>query len=126
MIPVVTSAIGLTVAVLIIMLIRTDRLHVTHGIGWLVAALVMAGLGFAPGIFDALATRLGITYGPALAFTIGFGVILIKLLLDDIERSNLKMRHTRMVQRMAILENEVRQAKRAKPDKTLQDKEDSS
>ena len=104
MIPVVTSAVGLTVAALIILLIRTDRLHVTHGMGWLVAALVMAGLGFAPGIFDAAAARLGITYGPALAFTIGFGVILIKLLLDDIERSNLKMRHTRMVQRMAILE----------------------
>ena len=114
MIPVVTSAVGLTVAALIILLIRTDRLHVTHGMGWLVAALVMAGLGFAPGIFDAAAARLGITYGPALAFTIGFGVILIKLLLDDIERSNLKMRHTRMVQRMAILENEVRQVKKSK------------
>jgi len=114
MIPVVTSAVGLTVAALIILLIRTDRLHVTHGMGWLVAALVMAGLGFAPGIFDAAAARLGITYGPALAFTIGFGVILIKLLLDDIERSNLKMRHTRMVQRMAILEREVRQAKKSK------------
>jgi hypothetical protein len=112
MIPVVTSTVGLTVAALIILLIRTDRLHVTHGMGWLVAAFVMAGLGFAPGIFDAAAARLGITYGPALAFTIGFGVILIKLLLDDIERSNLKMRHTRMVQRMAILENELRRAKK--------------
>lgn len=113
MIPLVTSAIGLTVAALIILLIRTDRLHVTHGISWLLAALVMAGLGFAPGIFDAVATRLGVTYGPALAFTLGFGLIIIKLLLDDIERSRLKMRHARMVQRMAILENELRQAKKA-------------
>ena len=87
---------------------------------------MIGGLGCAPGIFDALATRRGITYGPALAFTIGIGVILIKLLLEDIERSNLKMRHTRMVQRMAILENEVKQAKRARADKTPQDKDDNS
>lgn len=113
MIPLVTSAIGLTVAALIILLIRTDRLHVTHGIGWLVAAFVMAGLGFAPSIFDSIAIRLGITYAPALAFTLGFGLIVIKLLIDDIERSRLKMQHTRMVQRMAILENELRRARKA-------------
>ena len=113
MIPLVTSAIGLSVAALIILLIRTDRLHVTHGIGWLVAAFVMAGLGFAPSIFDSIATRLGITYAPALAFTLGFGLIIIKLLIDDIERSRLKMQHTRMVQRMAILENDLRRAKKA-------------
>jgi len=113
MIPLVTSAIGLSVAALIILLIRTDRLHVTHGIGWLVAAFVMAGLGFAPSIFDSIATRLGITYAPALAFTLGFGLIIIKLLIDDIERSRLKMQHTRMIQRMAILENDLRRAKKA-------------
>ena len=113
MIPLVTSAIGLAVAAVIILLIRTDRLHVTHGIGWLAAAFVMAGLGFAPSIFDSIAVRLGITYAPSLAFTLGFGLIVIKLLIDDIERSRLKMRLTRMVQRMAILENELRRAKKA-------------
>ena len=124
MIPIVTSAIGLTVAALIILLIRTDRLHVTHGIAWLVAAFVMAGLGFAPSIFDSIATRLGITYAPALAFTLGFGLIIIKLLIDDIERSRLKMRNTRMIQRMAILENELRRAKKTNP-KPSHDKNDS-
>lgn len=124
MIPLVTSAVGLTVAALIILLIRTDRLHVTHGIGWLVAAFVMAGLGFAPSIFDSIATRLGITYAPALAFTLGFGLIIIKLLIDDIERSRLKMRNTRMIQRMAILENELRRAKKTNP-KPSHDKNDS-
>lgn len=124
MIPLVTSAIGLTVAALIVLLIRTDRLHVTHGIGWLVAAFVMAGLGFAPSIFDSLAVRLGIKYAPALAFTLGFGLITIKLLTDDIERSRLKVRHTRMVQRMAILENELRRTKKTNP-KPSHDESDS-
>jgi hypothetical protein len=86
----------------------------------------MALLGLAPGIFDQLAYRVGVAYPPALAFTLALAVMAIKLLIDDIERSRLKMRHTRMVQRMALLENEVRQAKRARADKTPQDKDDNT
>lgn len=114
MIPLVTSAIGLSVALLIVLLIRNDRLHVTHGLGWLFAAVIMAGLGFAPAFFDNIATQLGVSYPPALAFSIGFAVIIIKLLIDDIERSQLKMRQTRLVQRMAILETEIRRLRGAK------------
>ena len=113
MIPLLTSAIGLSVALLIVLLIRHDRLHVTHGLGWLLAAIIMAGLGFAPAFFDNIAVQLGVSYPPALAFSIGFAVIIIKLLIDDIERSQLKMRQTRLIQRMAILETEVRRMKKA-------------
>ena len=112
MIPVITSVIGLSVAVLIVLLIRNDRLHVTHGLGWLLAAIIMAGLGFAPAFFDNMAAQLGVAYPPALAFSIGFAVIIIKLLVDDIERSQLKMRQTRVIQRMAILETEVRRLRK--------------
>ena len=112
MIAVITSAIGLSVATLIILLIRTDRLHVTHGLAWLFAAVVMASLGFAPALFDTIAIKLGVSYPPALAFSVGFAVVIVKLLIDDIERSRLKMRQTRLLQRMALLESELRRAKR--------------
>lgn len=111
MIPVISAVIGLSVAVLIVLLIRSDRLDVTHGLGWLFAAIVMAGLGFAPAFFDNVASQLGVSYPPALAFSIGFAIIIIKLLTDDIERSRLKMRQTRLIQRMALLETELRRAK---------------
>lgn len=111
MIPVISAVIGLSVAVLIVLLIRSDRLDVTHGLGWLFAAIVMAGLGFAPAFFDNVASQLGVSYPPALAFSIGFAIIIIKLLMDDIERSRLKMRQTRLIQRMALLETELRRAK---------------
>ena len=118
-IPLVTSAIGLSVALLIVLLIRNDRLHVTHGLGWLFAAVIMAGLGFAPAFFDNIATQLGVSYPPALAFCIGFAVIIIKLLIDDIRQSQLKMRQTRLVQRMAILETEVRRLKGQKVNRPI-------
>lgn len=121
MIPVIASVIGLVVAVFIVLLIRNDRLDVSHGLGWLFAAFIMAGLGFAPAFFDNIATQLGVAYPPALAFSIGFAVIIIKLLIDDIERSQLKMRQTRLIQRMAILETEVRRLRKPKKESSDQD-----
>ena len=108
MIALVTSFIGLGSALIIFVLIRNDQLHASHGIAWIVAALIMALLGLAPGVFDQLASRVGVAYPPALAFTLALAVVAIKLLIDDIERSRLKMRQTRLIQRIALLENELR------------------
>ena len=111
MITLITSLIGLGSALIIFVLIRNDQLHASHGIAWILAALLMALLGLAPGIFDQLASRVGVAYPPALAFTLGLAVVAVKLLIDDIERSRLKMRQTRLIQRIALLENEIRRMK---------------
>ena len=111
MITLITSLIGLGSALIIFMLIRNDQLHASHGIAWVIAALAMSLLGLAPGVFDQLASRVGVAYPPALAFTLALAVVVIKLLIDDIERSRLKMRQTRLIQRMALLENEFRRLK---------------
>ena len=108
MITLITSLIGLGSALIILALIRNDQLHASHGIAWIVAALIMAMLGLAPGIFDQIASKMGIAYPPALAFTMALAVVAIKLLIDDIERSRLKMRQSRLVQRIAILESTIR------------------
>jgi hypothetical protein len=110
LITLITSLIGLGSALIIFVLIRNDQLHGSHGIAWVVAGLSMAMLGLAPGIFDQIANSMGVTYPPALAFTMALVVVAIKLLVDDIERSRLKVRQNRLVQRIAILENEVRKA----------------
>ena len=110
MITLITSLIGLGSALIIFVLIRNDQLHASHGIAWIVAALIMAMLGLAPAIFDQIASKMGVAYPPALAFTMAIAAVAIKLLIDDIERSRLKMRQSRLVQRIAILENEVRKA----------------
>ncbi|MFT6955205.1 MAG: hypothetical protein ACJAYC_000198 [Halieaceae bacterium] len=107
MVPIVTGTVGVLVAGIIILLMRKDRLHVNHGMGWIVVALGFSLLGFAPQIFDNLAQRIGIAYPPVLALTIGLSVLVLKILLMDVERSRIEIRNQRLIQRMAILEAEI-------------------
>lgn len=113
MIPIITGIIGLVSAGLIILLVRKDRLHVSHGTGWIAVAIAFIFLGFAPGIVDQVAQYLGISYPPILALTLGIVVLVIKVLMMDIERSRLEVRYQRLIQRVALLEtklNEVSQS----------------
>ena len=50
----VTGIIGLAIAALILILIRKDRMHVHHGLGWVFVAVSFALLGLSPGIIDGL------------------------------------------------------------------------
>lgn len=108
MISLVTGTIGLVVCVLIILLIRRDQLHVHHGLGWIVVAVGFAVVGLFPGIIDYLARKLGIAYPPVLGLTVAIAVLVIKTLLMDMERSRLEMRNQRLIQRMAMLEADLR------------------
>lgn len=107
MIDALTTAIGLSVAALIIWLIRKDRLHVNHGLGWVMVALVFALLGFAPSLVDDIALQLGVGYPPIIALTMAISILVIKTLLMDIERSHLEMRNQRLTQRLAMLEADL-------------------
>jgi len=113
MVSVITSVIGLLVAGLIILLIRKDRLHVTHGMGWIIVATGFALLGFAPRIMDQMANYLGVEYPPVLALTLAISVLVVKILLMDIQHSHLEMRNQRLVQRMAMLETDLRRLQRS-------------
>ena len=108
MISVVTGTIGLLVAALIIILIRKDRMHIHHGLGWLVVAAVFALLGLSPRVFDDIAHSLGVAYPPVLALTLGIAMLVLKILLMDIDRSRIEMRSQRLIQRIAMLEADLR------------------
>ena len=105
---IVTGTIGLFVAALIFLLIRKDRLHVQQGLGWVVVAIGFALLGFSPRVIDWMASQLGIANPPVLALVLGLVVLVIKTLLMDLERSRLELRSQRLVQRVAMLEAELR------------------
>lgn len=110
MISILTGALGILVAALIVLLIRKDRLHVAHGFGWIIVAVLFSLLGFAPDIIDITAGHLGVGYPPSLALTIAIVILVIKILLMDIEHSRLEIRNQRMIQRVALLENSLREA----------------
>lgn len=104
---IITGIIGIIVATLIIILMRLDRLHVQHGLGWIIVAIAFALLGFSPRIIDHVAQLLGIGYPPVLGLTVAIAILVIKVLFMDIERSRIEVRNQRLVQRMAILEAEM-------------------
>ena len=108
MVPLVTGIIGIATAVTILVLIRQDHLHVRYGLWWMGAAVAFALLGLFPAIFDSIAPRLGIAYPPVLALLLGLLVLVLKILVMDIERSRNATKMQRMVQRIALLESEIR------------------
>jgi len=111
MFSIITGVIGLSVASIILVLMRKDRLHVQHGVGWIIVAVGFAFLGFSPEVIDYVAEKLGIGYPPVLGLTLGIAILVVKVLLMDIERSRIEVRNQRLVQRVALLEADLYGAK---------------
>jgi len=99
---------ALAVIVLIVWLIRRDRLPISHAIWWLAVAVTIAVFGFFPGLIDALASIAGISYPPSLLFMLAILTLLIKVLLEDLEVTTNRRRLLRLAQKTAMLEEEVR------------------
>lgn len=99
-----SMAIGLTIAAVILFLVRRDHLHGPYAIWWIGAAATVALLGFFPRLFDLLALKLGISYPPILAIVLGFGLLLLKILTMDLERSRQERLIRRLAQKLAMLE----------------------
>jgi hypothetical protein len=109
MIALITGVIGIATAAAIVILIRKDYLHVRFGLWWTGAAVVFAFLGLFPALFDSIARYLGIAYPPILALTVAMAILVIKILVMDIERSQNAIRMQRLVQRIALLESDLRE-----------------
>jgi hypothetical protein len=104
----VSGVIGIVAALTIILLIRRDHLHVRFGLFWIAVAAAFVVLGFFPTLIDWLAPRLGVASGPLLALTLGLTIFVLKLLTVDIARSKNEARIIRLIQRIGMLESEVR------------------
>ncbi|BCX80927.1 hypothetical protein MIT9_P0505 [Methylomarinovum caldicuralii] len=107
-----TSALlGFTLAVVILWLIYKDHMHTRHAFWWMAVAVTVFVLGFFPNLVDWLGLRLGVAYPPVLALVAAIGVLLVKLLLMDIENSRQERALRRLIQRMALLEAELKRSR---------------
>ena len=104
----ITAIIGLLVGLSIIYFIRRDRLLVRHGMGWICVAAALITIGLFPGLVDRAAQWAGVAYPPTLAMILGFAALILKALISDIEISRSEVRITRLVQRIAMLEADIR------------------
>lgn len=88
----------------ILYLVRRDHMHGPYAVWWIVTAFAVALLGLFPRFFDRLATLLGVNYPPILFVVGALGLLLIKVLTMDLERSRQERKLRRLIQRVAILE----------------------
>ena len=64
-------------------------------------------LGAFPTVVDAIAAQLGIAYPPILVVVAGSGVMVVKMVTMDIERTREIVKVQRLAQRVAMLEGQL-------------------
>ena len=108
MTPFLTSAaLGVVLAVGILLLVRRDRLHGSYALWWLLVAVGSLVVGFFPRLVDWLGIKLGVNYPPMLLVLVAIMAILLKLLGVDIDVTRRERRMRRLLQNVAILELEI-------------------
>lgn len=103
-----TGLTGLLVAGVIIYLVRGDHIQVRHGVGWVLVAGIFVLLGFAPSLLDQMALWLGVAYPPTVALVVGGSALILKAVISDVELARSETRLMRLVQRVAMLEADIR------------------
>lgn len=105
----ISAFLGITIAAIIIVLIRRDHLHTRHALWWLMLAINIALVGFFPNFIDQVGFWLNIKYPPTLLFILGLSMLLLKVLSLDIRQSFQEQQIRRLTQKIAILETELKQ-----------------
>jgi hypothetical protein len=90
-------------------------MHGSYALWWLAIAAAILLLGVFPPVIDWLGQVTGISYPPVLPIIVGIGMILIRMLRTDIERSRQERQLRRLAQKLAILEQELGKLRQAAP-----------
>jgi len=103
------AAIGTGVAGGILLLVRRDQLHGRYALWWLSVAVAALVLGLFPGIVDRIGHAFGVNYPPMLVVLLVISALLLKILVSDIDVTRRERRVRRLLQKIAIMEEEQRQ-----------------
>ena len=106
-----TALIGVLMATAILYLVRRDHLHGSYALWWLAVAAAALLLGIFPQTIDWLGRITGIAYAPVLPIIFGLGMILLRMLKMDIDRSRSERQLRRLTQKLGILEEELAQTR---------------
>jgi hypothetical protein len=105
------AVLGVLLAGTILFLVRRDHLHGPYALWWLGVAAATLILGVFPSVVPWLGVITGISYAPVVPIIVGISMILLRMLQLDIERSRQERQLRRLVQKIAILETEMKTAR---------------
>ena len=100
---------------LILELIRQKKLREELSLIWLLVGFAGLGMAFTDILFDWIALRIGVHYGPALALLLGFLLLVLTLLYFSTVISDLKTQNKELAQRLALLEAEQSNRRENRP-----------
>lgn len=103
----IAAAIGIAISGFIFYLVRKDRLVTKDGLIWLCLSAFILLFSLSTQLIDLIGQKVGVAYPPILLVLLGIGVILIKLVLNDVEKTQLKADVERLLQHNALLEAEI-------------------
>ncbi len=103
---VATSAalIGISLAILILTLLRRDHLYLRDAVFWLATAVASVLFAVMPGWVDVLGSAAGVAYPPALVLALVCAVLTVKALLSDLALTQLRRDVRRLNQRVALMD----------------------
>lgn len=106
----ISLLIGTFIAGFILWLVRKDLLVSKDALRWFLLAVGVLLFGAFPQVNDWIGAKLGVGYPPIIPVLLGFAVVLIKLVIADIQRTQLRADVSRLVQRVALLEHDLQNA----------------
>jgi hypothetical protein len=112
---------SIVIFAIIIELIRSGRLRERYALLWLATAAVILVFGLWRDGLNELSETLGIAYPPNALFVLAMGFILLLLLHYSTVISKLYDRTTTLTQRIAILEERIRELENADSPPKLRD-----
>ena len=118
MTPLTVSIAGAIVSIALVLvvleLIRSGRLRERYALLWLLTGLVLTALSLWRGGLNTMAGWVGVrSYPPAVLFAVGILFIILVLLHYSTVISRLSDQNTVLAQRLALLEQELREPERA-------------
>jgi len=115
---------SLVIFAVVIELIRTGRLRERYALLWLATAVVILVFGLWRDGLNELSDALGIAYPPNALFVLAMAFVLLLLLHYSTVISKLSDRTTTLTQRLAILEERIRELEGSggsEPERQLRD-----
>ncbi|HFC30081.1 MAG TPA: DUF2304 domain-containing protein [Oceanospirillales bacterium] len=103
-----TLVIGAILAITIFVMVRKDHLHGPFAIWWLVVASLAILLAAFPKLMNDVAHAVGINYPPTLILVLAVSIILLKMLSQDVQRTQQEKKIRRLTQKMAMLEKALK------------------